>query len=322
MCWGSLWPRCKCMQPNEVVKRILCQFSGETITDAKDILWEHAITHNYECIIVKKTNRRDSNLRSEMEAHVDDIVQALLRFSKRDVKPVIAVDACEIPSLPSLTGEDGDMRMRVSYLEDTRRELGRTVQQLFDVIQHRPAPTYCSQPSSVEPTFSQSLTLPKTISTDSTHDSLPDGKSYTRNRSARHNEHAPSTCVPQQKSVIVPSAAPTDCDGFTVPSHVLNKRRKQARRNRKIITGSNTGDQTLKGAAQDANRDLFVYHVDKSATTEDLEHLMTSQNCEVRKLGIPEFWIAEYNFTARMRELFFVDDAMQSLGGIIGDLMR
>ncbi|ELU06712.1 hypothetical protein CAPTEDRAFT_213417 [Capitella teleta] len=189
-----------------------------------------------------------------MEAHVDDIVQALLRISERDVKPVIAVDACEIPSLPSLTGEDGDMRMRVSYLEDTCRELGRT-----------------------------SLTLPKTISTDSTHDPLPDGESYTRNMSARHNEHAPSTCVPQQKSVIVPSAAPIDCDGFTVSSHVLNKRRKQARRKRKIITGSNTVDQTLKGATQDANRDLFVYHVDKSATTEDLEHLMTSQKCEVRK---------------------------------------
>ncbi|ELT93717.1 hypothetical protein CAPTEDRAFT_197129 [Capitella teleta] len=211
-----------------------------------------------------------------MEAHVDDIVQALLRISKRDVKPVIAVDACEIPSLPSLTGEDGDMRMRVSYLEDTCRELGRTVQQLSDVIQHRlhrPEPTYCSQPSSIKPTYSQSLTLPNTISTDSTHDTLPDGESYTRNMSARHNEHAPSTCVPQQKSVIVPSAAPIDCDGFTVPSHVLNKRRKQARRKRKIITGSNTGDQTLKGATQDANRDLFVYHVDKSATTEDLEHL-------------------------------------------------
>ncbi|ELU16458.1 hypothetical protein CAPTEDRAFT_185448 [Capitella teleta] len=229
--------------PNEVVKRILSQFSGKTITDAKDILWEHAITHNYECIIGKKTNRRDSNLRSEMEAHVDDIVQALLRISKRDVKPVIAVDACEIPSLLSLTGEDGDMRMR-------------------------------------------SLTVPKTISIDSTHDPLPDGESYTRNMSARHNEHAPSTCVPQQKSVIVPSAAPIDCDGFTVPSHVLNKRRKQARRNRKIITGSNTGDQTLKGATQDANRDLFVYHVDKSATTEDLEHLMTSQKCEVRKFYV------------------------------------
>ncbi|ELT93444.1 hypothetical protein CAPTEDRAFT_208137 [Capitella teleta] len=243
--------------PNEVVKRILCQFSGETITDAKDILWEHAITHNYECIIGKKTNRRDSNLRSEMEARVDDIVQALLRISKRDVKPVIAVDAY------------GDMRMRVSYLEDTCRELGRTVQQLFDVIQnrlHRPEPTYCSRPSSVEPTFSQSLTLPKTISTDSTHDPLPDGESYTRNMSTRHNEHAPSTCVPQQKSVIEPSAAPIDCDGFTVPSHFLNKRRKQARRKRKIITGSNTSDQTLKGATQDANRDLFVYHVDKSAT--------------------------------------------------------
>ncbi|ELU05251.1 hypothetical protein CAPTEDRAFT_206881 [Capitella teleta] len=244
-----------------------------------------------------------------MEAHVDDIVQALLRISERDVKPVIAVDACEIPSLPSLTGEDGDMRMRVSYLEDTCRELGRTVQQPSDVIQHRLhrlEPTYCSQPSSVKPTYSQSLrvsrpdqatgvmivnyncnssslTLPKTISTDSTHDPLPDGESYTRNMSARHNEHAPSTCVPQQKSVIVPSAAPIDCDGFTVPSHVLNKRRKQARRKRKTITGSNTGDQTLKGATQDANRDLFVYHVDKSATTEDLEHLMTSQKCEVRK---------------------------------------
>ncbi|ELU00647.1 hypothetical protein CAPTEDRAFT_207510 [Capitella teleta] len=181
------------------------------------------------------------------------------------------------------------MRMRVSYLEDTCRELGRTVQQLSDVIQyrlHRPEPTYCSQPSSVEPTFSQSLALPKTISTDSTHDPLPDGESYTRNMSARHNEHAPSTCVPHQKSVIVPSAAPTDCDGFTVPSHVLNKRRKQARRKRKIITGSNTGDQTLKGANQDANRDLFVYHVDKSATTEDLEHLMTSQKCEVRKVSV------------------------------------
>ncbi|ELT93987.1 hypothetical protein CAPTEDRAFT_193556 [Capitella teleta] len=242
--------------PNEVVKRILCQFSGETITDAKNILWEHAITHNYECIIGKKTNRRDSNLRSEMEAHVDDIVQALLRISKRDVKPVIAVDACEIPSLPSLMGEDGDMSMRVSYFEDTCRELGQTL-----------------------------LTLLKTISTDSTHDPLPDGKSYTRNMSARHNKRAPSTCVPQQ-SVIVPSAAPTDCDGFTVPSHVLNKRRKQARRYRKIITGLNTGDRTLKGAAQDANRDLFVYHVDKSATTEDLEHLMTSQNCEVRKVSV------------------------------------
>jgi hypothetical protein len=53
-----------------------------------------------------------------------------------------------------------------------------------------------------------------------------------------------------------------------------------------VITGSNTGDQTLKGATQDANRDLFVYHVDKSATTEDLEHLMTSQKCEVRKVSV------------------------------------
>ncbi|ELU16935.1 hypothetical protein CAPTEDRAFT_209290 [Capitella teleta] len=222
--------------PNEVVKRIICQFSGETITDAKDILWEHAITHNYECIIVKWK-------------HTLMISCKLFYALVREVKPVIAVDACEIPSLPSLMGEDGDMRMRVSYLEDTRRELGRT-----------------------------SLTLPKTISTDSTHDPLPDGKSYTRNMSARHNDHAPSTCVPQQKSVIVPSAAPTDCDGFTVPSHVSNKHRKQARRNRKIITGS--------GSNTDANRDLFVYHVDKSATTEDLEHLMTSQNCEVRKVSV------------------------------------
>ncbi|ELT98500.1 hypothetical protein CAPTEDRAFT_207594 [Capitella teleta] len=210
--------------PNEVVKRILCQFSGETITDAKDILWEHAITHNYECIIGKKTNRRDSNLRSEMEARVDDIVQALLRISKRDVKPVIAVDACE--SCP--------------HLLPYGRRWGHEDE--------------------------SSLTLPKTISTDSTHDPLPDGESYTRNMSTHHNEHAPSTCVPQQKSVIEPSAAPIDCDGFTVPSHFLNKRRKQARRKRKIITGSNTSDQTLKGATQDANRDLFVYHVDKSAT--------------------------------------------------------
>ena len=72
----------------------------------------------------------------------------------------------------------------------------------------------------------------------------------------------------------------TDKDGFKVPKHVLDKRKKRA----KVITGKS--DAASAGGLKGAPVDLFVFRVEKEAVEEDLRELITKQGCQVRGITL------------------------------------
>ena len=75
---------------------LLAFFSHEDIIEAKNKLWEVS----GEEILGEKPKPKDSSTRPEKEAHLFDIINALLKLDKAENSPIIVIDALSLQKIP------------------------------------------------------------------------------------------------------------------------------------------------------------------------------------------------------------------------------
>ena len=75
---------------------ILSNFTEQQIIEAKDNLWRHCGT----TIIGEKRCRKTTTSRTDLHAHVTDILTALLKLDKVEKLPVVVIDAMSLGMIP------------------------------------------------------------------------------------------------------------------------------------------------------------------------------------------------------------------------------
>ena len=81
---------------DKVKNAVLGYFANDQIQGAKDCLWENCNTP----IIGDKQRRKDSSVRSDKEANVQDIINAISKLDEKEKMPCFAIDAYSLYMIP------------------------------------------------------------------------------------------------------------------------------------------------------------------------------------------------------------------------------
>ena len=79
-----------------IIRAVVNHFTLDDIEEAKNVLWAKCDNS----LIGTKQNRRDSTARTEKEAHVQDIINALQRLDATDKVPNLVIDARSLHMIP------------------------------------------------------------------------------------------------------------------------------------------------------------------------------------------------------------------------------
>ena len=79
-----------------ISKAVLGHFTPEQIFNAKEVLWGKCDIK----VIGQKVRRRGSNVRSEQDANLQDIIAALMKLDKVDKLPCVVIDAGSLGIIP------------------------------------------------------------------------------------------------------------------------------------------------------------------------------------------------------------------------------
>lgn len=195
--------------PENVKRAVLGHFSHEEINKSKNVLW--ATCDN--SIIGEKARRKDSVMRSENEAHLADIITALLKLDKTDKMPCIVIDAYSLHTIPRSKPEELNeisFADRLNQIESKFIALqgivDRTVCEnlvlkekieklpLYSNVVRNTSPTS----GSVPPQLISQPVIPAVVSQSSNNDTLNSGKhdssivSQTIPKSAVHDQNLES----------------------------------------------------------------------------------------------------------------------------------
>ena len=271
---------------------VISRFTIEDIIDAKDMLWAVAGVDT----IGDRKRRRDGTNKSEKESHTNDILQALIQLDAAALTPIILVNAMDLGSIPRSHPEelnDISMADRLNRMEtrlaaltqvvdhnvannmDLKEQMSSLQDKQNNSVTYAGVMSQASNARNISTTsgsnISSSLQLPKLVpsrvelrpNTDvrprapnltGTHKLMP---AHIRQLSASNQSLATSTISDNEMKN----------DGFSEPSHVIRKHRRQEnQRQRYVARGSRTGG-SIRGAPA-PRRDVFVYRVDSETTTE------------------------------------------------------
>ena len=300
---GFIHVKLQSMPLGLTVKLAAGQFTANAMKKAKNMLWEDAKKNDYINIIGEFKKRRDTSSRAAVEAHADDLANALQKLDLAKRLPNIAVKATELMRVPSLlrektaspSRENGIFQRKIASLEESMAAMCcmmEDMQKEMRALRHE-----CN-----------ALHQEKILEAQQNRTK----QQYTMTSSQRQEKHRSSFAevtshAPKANGSQIPMAAAnldapaigksrpipdsdkskfqdeTDKDGFKIPKHVLEKRKKRSQKT-KIITGKNpaTGVGGLKGAPVD----LFVYRVAKEAKEDDLRQLVTEKGCQVQGIEL------------------------------------
>ena len=88
--------------PENVKHAILCHFTADQINKAKSKLWETSDIN----IIGEKVRRKDSTVRTEKEANIQDILTAISKLDRVNKMPNIMMSAMDIGTIPKSFPEE------------------------------------------------------------------------------------------------------------------------------------------------------------------------------------------------------------------------
>ena len=100
-------------------------FSIDEIVDAKNELWAVSGNHLHE-----KQNRKTLSLRTEKEAHAEDIIEALKKLNEENHMPRILIDAKDLDKIPRSHPEelnDVSLADRLNQLEQKMSDHGKVL---------------------------------------------------------------------------------------------------------------------------------------------------------------------------------------------------
>lgn len=268
--------RLKTCTIEEVSCSLFATFEKYEFKEAKDILWERVAEEmgNCDALIGKNTRRNSTTTRCSAEANCQDIVKALHQLSKENAVPELAVGVGDLEQLPPIVPHFVYARrlnaVREQQVHAMEEEIQRS-QKTLDSIQE------------TQKRMGEELSR------------------LRRQVDASPMEPRPSTprpSQPDQKSAPVASCRPTQVykDADPTPPHRQEEswttvRRAKRRRNQKVVTGTNTdGDCGIFRGAQEV-RSVFVFNVQKDATTDSVSQWLRSKAIEtvaVRIMSHPD----------------------------------
>lgn len=126
---------------------VLGHFTTDAIVEAKNALWDNSPTE----VIGERLRRKDSTVRSEKEAHAQDILSALTKLDKSDQMPTILLEATSLAFIPRFHPEEinnASLIHRITLLEEKFTNLqeimDRTVCENIAIKDqlHRAKPTF------------------------------------------------------------------------------------------------------------------------------------------------------------------------------------
>jgi hypothetical protein len=250
----------------DAIKRaVVGFFTLQQIVEAKDMLWELLSKD----VTGDKFHRRDSQLRSEAEAHTSDIISVLQKMDRENKMPMFAVNYKHIGDMPiSKPKEMNNIMMcdRLNRLEDTMQ----TMQGHMDRI------------IAENINFRDQFEKRSSVCMDSFADIVRKPANLTRNSlETSQTSSMPRNSQDKQKSELLPVSVSKprkeqDEDGFILPSY--NKKHKN-----KAVIGKSTVCGSLK-AAPEPCRDVFVFRTDKTTTVESLKNYLTEAGVLVRDI--------------------------------------
>ena len=146
---------------DSIKRAVLGHFSTSQINDAKDVVWSEKIADN---LLGTRTKRRNTSARSETEANVQDIIDALKLLDRDEKMPLFVVDYLSLSIIPRSHPEElNDISLcdRLNRLEEKmsnlQQGLDRTVAENID-IKDKLAQMNKSSPSIVKPMQGRSST--------------------------------------------------------------------------------------------------------------------------------------------------------------------
>jgi hypothetical protein len=252
-------------------------FTLSDILLAKDILWN---TVDKE-ILGDKPCRKGSSTRSEADAHLSDILQAMVRIDKASLMPCFVVDYKSLHLLPKSNPEELNnisLCDRLNNIESTMSSmqtmLDSVIAQNIDLKQVLNALQSQPKTPALEDMTSHESSLPQRVQSRAYADVV------------QINQKAMQIQNPSVVPVI--SAKPRvqgpktiqlgQSDGFEVPSY--HRKKKQP-----MIIGKGINNQTIKGAPE-PSRDIFVCRVDKAATVEEMQRFIEESGFSVKRITI------------------------------------
>ena len=241
---------------NELIAKACKQFySIEELQEAKEALWKVGDKD----IMPAYVKRRDSTVRSEVDAIIDDILNAMQKLDEADRMPSLAVTPAgmhRMPRVPPAETCSISICERVGTLEQTVRMLSESLSKIQ------------LSPSQSLPTSTTSAPTAAATSSETSAMAATENKSYA-NIAANLGNSLPLS----EKSRRHPAI---DQDGYQT---VTSGRRHRPPR-RTPITGTATSSK-LRGAPE-PSRDLFVYRVEKDTAESEIKDYLEDHSIEAR----------------------------------------
>ena len=275
---------------------VMGHFSLEQIVGAKNDLWDFCGTD----MLGEKLNRKNTNNRSMVEAHVTDILNAIVKLDKAKKLPLTVIDTSSLSIIPrshpeelnniSLCDRLNRLEARMVSMQVT---MDNTVAKNFELeekISHMNS--YASVLSKRQ---SQGVTG---AGNSSSSLSAKFNSRVTQNATVDNSVMQPSSRVVDMMGIetlankgppkaeaygVQDSQSVTSDEGFQVPKQQVKRLRRQERRNNFVQGCANIANSKIKGAPE-PDRCLFIYRVDKNTDIEDLRDYIIKQGFLVRHL--------------------------------------
>ena len=294
---------------------VMGHFSLEQIIGAKKDLWDFCGPD----IIGEKFNRKNTNNRSMAEAHVTDILNAIVKLDKAEKLPLTVIDTASLGIIPRSHPEELNnisLCDRLNKLEtrmlSMQIAMDKTMAKNFELeerISHMDS--YAGVLSKRRSQGEQNktvLNLPKNKNTSNTPSNSVD--TTTSAHSGQFNAMASQNTLVENSVSLSETAVgnitateasrsgqnppievlstqenvPGSLDGdFQFPKEQTKRIRRQERRKNIVQGCANISNCKIKGAPE-PERSLFIYRVDKDTDKEDLTEYISQQGFLVRQL--------------------------------------
>ena len=267
----------------EIVKNaVLGYFSNVDINLTKDLLWSHCGTEG----IGEKPKRKGSNLRSEAEANLMDIISSWMKLDRANNTPIIAICAENLRTIARSHPEELNAITLVDRLNQLEQRMTNMQTNMDCMMAHNMNLNDQVKDLSSYASRVKSPVVPVPVLTRDIHGNKTDAvENHAESLPIDHTLHAdPKQTKQKEQSQNDFSNTLTDSndDGFQLPSEALRRQRRAATRKQKVVSGSkNTSN--IRGAPE-PSRDIFVYRVHGDTSLEEMHQYITSQGFTVRDI--------------------------------------
>ena len=242
---------------------LLATFEDEEFSEAKDALRKHVELEKGDCngLLGEQPKRRNSKVRTSTQADCEDVLNALSTLKRSGDLPRLAISVGELLVLPPILPQLILSKRRASALEGAEEQV-RLSQE------------------SIEKTLASFQEVQQKMATELSqlriqmNEAGADGSTSTASVQPRpempHTHPLPPSMTYSQVTTLRPPWRAMDPPPHPAYSLHPQQSRQGKRRKGKVTTGTDTCAENGRFVGAPPVASIFVYHVQKKATEEDL----------------------------------------------------